>query len=198
MINKTLTIALLLMTLKSYGQSGTIKPINVPNYPNNEFILIEGDTIVYGKGGVTKPLPIKKDTTFKPFTGKSTNLYIRDGYNITVIDSNYLPMSIGIIEQVMPSRTNCLVLDTKNFEYVGKDFWTNRVRIDSGGLAYLDTIPCIMLVNDTAILYSKAYWIHGYCHYVKTPFRHRNFIGYLDTNKRPLNKNLVVWTSKEN
>ena len=69
-----------------------------------------------------------------------------------------------------------------------------------------DTVKCIMLIADTCNCYHGqkttdmkealqwegfSYYIHGYAYY--TDLIH---IKYLDENKKPLSKNIIVWMSK--
>ncbi len=72
----------------------------------------------------------------------------------------------------------------------------------------VDTVKCIMLVCDTSYT-KRVYWINGYevrvCEFIccdpSEKFLAKNYwscdhVEYLDENKKPLSKNIIVWMSK--
>lgn len=89
--------------------------------------------------------------------------------------------------------------DTISMEYIG-------VKLDSFELKH-DTIPCIMLVTDTCNCYKGqatydlvnalrqqgfSYYINGF--YVWDSYRFNEIPpSYLDADKKPLSKNIVIW-----
>ena len=80
----------------------------------------------------------------------------------------------------------------------------------------LDTVPCMILATDTCLCYSgqqgfdisKGLRQEGFVYYLKgyqvnigtsdqyNEYHYWKFVAYLDADKKPLSKNIIVWMSK--
>ena len=76
--------------------------------------------------------------------------------------------------------------------YIDTLIMTNgKIQADTNWSIYYDTIPVIMIVSDTSIkLHSKIWQQRGYS--ISDAFSDN----YLDENKKPLSKNIVVWLAQ--
>lgn len=65
----------------------------------------------------------------------------------------------------------------------------------------LDTVTCMMLVTDSTIINGASYYLKGYQVNIGASdnyneFHYWEFVKYIDADKKPLSKNIIVWLTK--